>query len=119
MEPKPNAKHNDTCEHCRGSFYRRSGSTRNYCSDRCKKALNRADEKAKAPKPTIAEQRLANFWESSLAKWMTDQCGRAKTGETFRGATAEDLADLAELIEYRRTRYGYDVSRQVLLLTEN
>lgn len=113
MEPKPNAKHNDTCKHCRAPFYRRSGSTRNYCSNGCKKALNRADKKAKAPKPTKAEKDLANFWGSGLAQLMTDYCERAGTSETYRGATADDLIDFAELTEYRRTRYGYDASRKV------
>lgn len=113
LKPSPktevtdSAPHNATCKHCREPFHKRSGSTRNYCSDRCKKALYRADQKAKAPKPSKVERYAARLLETSRGLWMIRQCRRSGSVETFKGATAADLHDLEQQLAYRKKRYGW------------
>jgi len=100
-------RHNAACKHCREPFHRRSGSTRNYCSDRCKKALARAEQKAKQSKPSKVEKYAARLLETSRGLWMIRQCRRSGSVETFKGATAADLHDLEDQLAYRKQRYGW------------
>lgn len=107
MEPKPNAKHNATCKHCREPFQKRPGSTRNTCSNRCQKALARAERKAKQPKPTKVERYAERLIETPRGLWMIKQCRRAGSVQTFQAATAADLHDLEDQLAYRKKRYGW------------
>ncbi|WP_374439775.1 hypothetical protein [Pseudomonas panipatensis] len=102
---KPQLEYN--CSHCSSTFpakrYRKPGMPR-YCSDKCRNAAN---NKAKAPKLSKTEKYWQRFKETPLGLWMLSQCKRSGSVQTFQGASADDLRNLAALHAYRKRRYGW------------